>query len=143
MKFEKNNLNLSKFKQILWVHYIRKFADIQFSTILYLYRHSASGTFLYHIFYEWMQKKGYVIVFCSKSIFVCVFFAGLGICMIRDSNTAMLGQYFKKKRPFVEMILACSSGLGHSLICHLLSKAIKWVQFLNCGVSFLKKDTFS
>jgi len=50
---------------------------------------------------------------------------GLGICMIRDSNTAMLGQYFKKKRPFVEMILACSSGLGHSLICHLLSKAIK------------------
>ena len=58
------------------------------------------------------------------------FFAGLGICMIRDSNTAMLGQYFKKKRPFVEMILACSSGLGHSLICHLLSKAIKWVKFI-------------
>lgn len=50
---------------------------------------------------------------------------GLGICMIRDSNTAMLGQYFKKKRPFVEMILACSSGLGHSLICHFVSKAIK------------------
>jgi hypothetical protein len=73
-----------------------------------------------------MQKRKVynVIVFCCKSIFM-YFFAGLGICMIRDSNTAMLGQYFKKKRPFVEMILACSSGLGHSLICHLLSKAIK------------------
>ena len=65
----------------------------------------------------------YVIVMYSKNTWC--FFAGLGICMIRDSNTAMLGQYFKKKRPFVEMILACSSGLGHSLICHLLSKAIK------------------
>merc|ERR1711970_138298 len=23
---------------------------------------------------------------------------GIGVCMVRDSNTAMLGQYFKKKR---------------------------------------------
>merc|ERR1719412_3338104 len=45
--------------------------------------------------------------------------------MVRDSNTAILGQYFKKKRPFVEMLLACSSGFGLSLISQSMSKAIR------------------
>ena len=52
-------------------------------------------------------------------------FAGLGICLVRDSNSSMLGQYFKKKRALVEMILGCSSGLGLPLISQFVWRAIK------------------
>ena len=54
-------------------------------------------------------------------------FSALGICMIRDSNTAMLGQYFKKKRPLVELILTCSSGFGISFVSFIVSRFMKWV----------------
>merc|ERR1719188_1161393 len=37
---------------------------------------------------------------------------GIGVAMTRDPATLMIGQYFKRKREFVEIILVSGSGLG-------------------------------
>ena len=42
-------------------------------------------------------------------------FIAIGIGMLRDSATVMVGQYFKKKRCFVELMVVGSSGIGISL----------------------------
>ena len=40
------------------------------------------------------------------------FFPAVGVGMVRDSGTLMLGQYFRKRRDLVEMCLVASSGVG-------------------------------
>ena len=54
-------------------------------------------------------------------------FIAIGIGMLRDSGTVMVGQYFKKKRCFVEMLLVGSSGLGISLSSPVLLSIIRYV----------------
>ena len=46
--------------------------------------------------------------------------------MLRDSATVMVGQYFKKKRCLVEMLLLGSSGLGVSLSSPILLPIIRY-----------------
>lgn len=46
-------------------------------------------------------------LFFSHGIFV-----GIGSAMIRDTAILMVGQYFKKKREVVEIILLAGQGLG-------------------------------
>ena len=53
--------------------------------------------------------------------------SALGICMIRDSNTAMLGQYFKKKRALVELALSCSSGFGLAAVSFIVSRFLRYL----------------
>ncbi len=40
------------------------------------------------------------------------FFLALGVGMLRESGSIMVGQYFKKRRELVETLLCASSGLG-------------------------------
>ena len=47
--------------------------------------------------------------------------------MIRDSNTAMLGQYFKKKRALVELALSCSSGFGLAAVSFIVSRFLRYL----------------
>jgi hypothetical protein len=42
--------------------------------------------------------------------------AALGVTMIYDSSTVMLGHYFKKKRQIVEIFFCSSTGLGMALV---------------------------
>ena len=53
-------------------------------------------------------------------------FIAIGIGMLRDSATVMVGQYFKKKRCLVEMLLLGSSGLGVSLSSPILLTIIRY-----------------
>ena len=53
-------------------------------------------------------------------------FIAIGIGMLRDSATVMVGQYFKKKRCLVEMLLLGSSGLGVSLSSPILLPIIRF-----------------
>lgn len=39
-------------------------------------------------------------------------FSGVGVAMTRDPATLMVGQYFKRKRELIEIILVSGSGLG-------------------------------
>ena len=59
----------------------------------------------------------------NKFLKLCL--SALGICMIRDSNTAMLGQYFKKKRALVELALSCSSGFGLAAVSFIVSRFLR------------------
>ena len=52
-------------------------------------------------------------------------FIAIGIGMLRDSATVMVGQYFKKKRCFVELMLVGSSGLGISLSSPIVLSLIR------------------
>lgn len=54
-------------------------------------------------------------------------FIAIGIGMLRDSATVMVGQYFKKKRCFVEMMLVASSGLGVSFSSPVILSIIRYV----------------
>ena len=42
----------------------------------------------------------------------CQFFVGLGVAMTKNPATLMVGQYFKRKRDWVEIALVSSHGLG-------------------------------
>ena len=46
--------------------------------------------------------------------------AGVGIGMTRDTATLMVGQYFKRKREFVEVINVSGSGIGIALMSMLI-----------------------
>ena len=56
-------------------------------------------------------------------------FIAIGIGMLRDSATVMVGQYFKKKRCLVEMLLLGSSGLGVALSSPILLPIIRYGLF--------------
>ncbi len=50
---------------------------------------------------------------------------GIGIGMTRDPATLMLGQYFKRKRDLVEMILVASSGAGLAVMSVFMQLSIQ------------------
>merc|ERR1719188_583955 len=49
---------------------------------------------------------------------------GIGVAMTRDPATLMIGQYFKRKREFVEIILVSGSGLGIATMSVFIRMAI-------------------
>ena len=74
-------------------------------------------------------------------------FIAIGIGMLRDSATVMVGQYFKKKRCLVEMLLLGSSGLGVSLSSPILLTIIRYgayktTDILNSQILFLNDDNW-
>ncbi len=52
-------------------------------------------------------------------------FLALGVCMIRDSGTVMLGQYFKRRRELVELFLTSSSGFGIPIVTYLILRCLR------------------
>ncbi|XP_076048483.1 monocarboxylate transporter 10-like isoform X2 [Oratosquilla oratoria] len=49
---------------------------------------------------------------------------GIGVGMTRDSSTLMVGQYFKRKREFVEIFVVSGSGLGITVMSVFIKGAI-------------------
>ncbi|XP_045125232.1 monocarboxylate transporter 10-like isoform X3 [Portunus trituberculatus] len=49
---------------------------------------------------------------------------GIGVGMTRDSSTLMVGQYFKRRREFVEIFVVSGSGLGISVMSLFIRGAI-------------------
>ena len=50
---------------------------------------------------------------------------GVGVSFVRDTATLMVGQYFKRKREGVEMVLVSASGLGLAVMSHFLKTSIR------------------
>ena len=56
---------------------------------------------------------------------ICFLNLGIGVAMTRDPATLMIGQYFKRKREFVEIILVSGSGLGIATMSVFIRMAIR------------------
>lgn len=52
-------------------------------------------------------------------------FVGIGVAMIRDTSVIMVGQYFKKRRELVEIIVLAGAGLGVAFMPLFLSHGIR------------------
>ena len=56
---------------------------------------------------------------------------GLGVGMSRDPAALMVGQYFKRKRELVEIILVSGSGFGITIMSIFIKESIGWVKIEN------------
>lgn len=52
---------------------------------------------------------------------------GIGVCMVRETSSLMLGHYFKKRREFVEMVSQAGAGIGITLISVFYKEAVGYV----------------
>ncbi|XP_076371803.1 monocarboxylate transporter 10-like isoform X2 [Tachypleus tridentatus] len=59
-------------------------------------------------------------IFFSYGIFM-----GLGLGMARDASNIMIGQYFKRRREFVELIVQSGTGLGITMISLFLHEVLR------------------
>ena len=50
---------------------------------------------------------------------------GMGISMAQNSLLVMIGQYFKKRREGVEMVLESSAGVGLSVVPPFLNHTVR------------------
>ena len=50
---------------------------------------------------------------------------GVGVGLTRDTSTLMVGQYFKRRREFVEIFLVSGSWIGLSFMSLILKGAMK------------------
>ena len=55
-----------------------------------------------------------------QTIFSFGIIAGVGVSFVRDTATLMVGQYFKRRREGVEIVLVSASGVGLSVMSHFL-----------------------
>ena len=51
-------------------------------------------------------------------------FSGLGVGMARDPAALMVGQYFKRKRELVEIVLVSGSGIGITIMSYFIKESI-------------------
>ena len=66
------------------------------------------------------------LVDMTKLMFLfCLFASGVGVGMTRDPATLMIGQYFKRKRELVEIILVSASGFGIATMSVFIRTSIK------------------
>ena len=54
-----------------------------------------------------------------------IYVSGLGLSMTRDSVTLMVGQYFKRKREVIEIVMVSGSGLGICAMSAFVKEAIR------------------
>ena len=52
-------------------------------------------------------------------------FIGVGTAMIRDTSVIMVGQYFKRRRELVEIVVLSGTGLGIAFMPLFLSHCIR------------------
>ena len=70
--------------------------------------------------------------------------AGLGVGMARDPAALMVGQYFKRKRELVEIVLVSGSGLGITIMSIFVKESIGYLFDLSIYYKkFLYIVTFS
>ena len=51
----------------------------------------------------------------------------MGVGLAREAATLMVGQYFKRRREVVEVMLVASSGLGVTLILSFINPVLRLV----------------
>lgn len=49
---------------------------------------------------------------------------GVGAAFVRESANIMIGHYFKRRRPFVEMIVMAGEGVGIALFSVILKEGV-------------------
>ncbi|CAG7730022.1 unnamed protein product, partial [Allacma fusca] len=54
---------------------------------------------------------------------------GVGVGLTRDASSLMVGQYFKRKRDLVEIIVVAASGLGILVMSILINNAIEYDRY--------------
>lgn len=55
--------------------------------------------------------------------------SGVGVGLTRDASTLMVGQYFKRKRELVEIVVVAGSGLGILIMAIAVHMAIRSLTF--------------
>ncbi|KAL5280342.1 hypothetical protein ACFFRR_004369 [Megaselia abdita] len=60
----------------------------------------------------------------GQVIFSYGFVIGIGVAMVRESSTIMLGNYFKKRREFVEAVAMLGEGIGIALFSVILKEGV-------------------
>ncbi|KAK6628061.1 hypothetical protein RUM44_010543 [Polyplax serrata] len=49
---------------------------------------------------------------------------GIGVSLVRETSSLMLGHYFKRRREFVEMVSQAGAGIGITLISVFYKEAV-------------------
>ena len=63
---------------------------------------------------------------CNDLLTREIIFLGVGVGLTRDTSSLMVGQYFKRRREFVEIFLVSGSGLGIAVMSLFLNEAIRF-----------------
>ena len=61
---------------------------------------------------------------------------GIGSCLVRESSSIVLGEYFRRRRQFVEQVVLAGTGVGVTLFSLLylsLSRHIEWAHGFHIG----------
>ena len=66
------------------------------------------------------------------------FFSGIGVAMTKDPATLMVGQYFKRKRELMEIVLTSATGLGLASVAAFILFSVGWVYWIKCCKFFPK-----
>ncbi|KAM7353347.1 uncharacterized protein ACRADG_005441 [Cochliomyia hominivorax] len=72
----------------------------------------------------------------DQVIFSYGFVFGIGVSMVRETSTIMLGNYFKKRRLFVEMVAMSGEGVGIALFSVLLKEGVGKMGW-RCGLQIV------
>lgn len=78
----------------------------------------------------WMYKRTFssrIAEIISSTVYFAGVILGCGISMTRDCSVFMVGQYFKKRRELVELILATGTGTGISVMPIFIVECIRWI----------------
>ena len=62
---------------------------------------------------------------------------GLGVAMLLDTSTLMMGQYFKRRRELLEIFVVAGRGIGVCLLYTFVRIAIRYFifkMFLKCSL---------
>lgn len=59
----------------------------------------------------------------NKNLFTGLI-VGVGASFVRESAAIMIGHYFKRRRPFVEMIVMSGEGVGIALFSVILKEGV-------------------
>ena len=76
-----------------------------------------------------------MIIRNAKRTYLC-YISGFGVGMARDPAAHMVGQYFKRKRELVEIVLVSGSGLGITVMSLFIKESIGFVYCFNFSASY-------
>lgn len=90
----------------------------------------------------WLDFKKNVI-FPLSNIYILTLFSssfglvgGIGSCIVRESSGVVLGEYFRRRRQFVEQVVMAGTGVGVTLFSLLylsFSRHLEWSQGFRIG----------
>lgn len=63
---------------------------------------------------------------------------GIGTCIVRESSSVVLGEYFRRRRQFVEQVVLAGTGVGVTLFSLLylsFTRHLDWAQGFQIGAA--------